>query len=336
MSAADDGRRRRRWVVLARLGFSLALLAYVLARVDWDTAVGQLQQGSWLALAGLVALAPVSVLVSVAKWRPLIAVVTGVNVPRGRLFGLYVAGQFYNQLLPSSVGGDVARAAALRDDVSSGMAAAASIVVERLTGLVALVLLALAALAISPGLWRDPWLLAAVAVCVAGLGALVVLANARVVAAASGWLARVTPLGWLVRKGEAFRAKLEPYRKHRRLLLRCVLLSFLFYAIAILSAWFAVAAVGYDAELERVARALPVVLLVSNLPIAINGIGITEWAFAQSFSALGLVADAGVAAALLIRLRNALWASAGYALVLVRRRELTGSAVLPADRPRVP
>ncbi len=58
------------------------------------------------------------------------------------LLGAYLAGQFANNFLPTTVGGDALRIAQLGRRIGSYSQASASVFVERLTGFLALSLLA--------------------------------------------------------------------------------------------------------------------------------------------------------------------------------------------------
>src|SRR5688500_1751682 len=105
---------------------------------------------SWRnAHAGLIVLALVlqflGVALSAAKWGVLLRA-RGQRQPFTWLLGAYLAGQFANNFLPTTVGGDALRIAQLGRRIGSYSDASASVFVERLTGFLALSLLATLAL----------------------------------------------------------------------------------------------------------------------------------------------------------------------------------------------
>ena len=136
---------------LARALLGLALLGVVLALADPARVAAQLRHAhvGWL-LAGL-ALAIASNAVSALRWRALARWL-------GADMGLRDAGRWYfqaiglNALLPGAVvGGDVYRALALRRTGQDGAAASWSVLLDRLSGL--WMLAVLAALPVSVGGW---------------------------------------------------------------------------------------------------------------------------------------------------------------------------------------
>lgn len=268
------------------------------------------------------------------------------------LLGLYATGQFYNQVLPSNSGGDVVRGELLArrlrgvgggdgdevgargddpgDDLGGesggarssspraapGRAAAyASITAERFTGLAVLVAMAIPA-ALVPAFWSNPLLMAGIgAGTLLSLGVMagVLLVPEKAAPPASGGRAR-RAVGSVRTKLAAFSADLRSYRAHRGTLVATVLISVGFYAAAVASVVVAAACFGQPVGWPAAAAATAAVLIVSLLPISINGLGLWEAAFLATFEALGLGGELGLAVALLIRARDLGWAVVGAAV----------------------
>ncbi|GJL56867.1 MAG: hypothetical protein NPIRA02_39990 [Nitrospirales bacterium] len=134
----------RVWAVL-RLLISLGLLTYVVSRAHWETIIHTLDNARVIDMLIFLALTPMSVYLCTLKWKILLDA-RGAYVPIGRLFGLYIIGMFYNNVFPSSIGGDVVRVTALKQHVPSMEDALGSVFIERLTGFFILTLLGIAAL----------------------------------------------------------------------------------------------------------------------------------------------------------------------------------------------
>jgi uncharacterized membrane protein YbhN (UPF0104 family) len=73
-------------------------------------------------------------------------------VPLGTLTRHYFAGQFVSNVMPSTVGGDVVRVARVAKNVGSTTVAFGSVVLERLSGMIALPLLVVVGFALRPSL----------------------------------------------------------------------------------------------------------------------------------------------------------------------------------------
>ena len=103
----------------------------------------------WLGGALLVTIA--GIVVSALRWE---SVLLALGLPaRARvLLNHYFAGLFIGNFLPSTIGGDVLRARRLATDIGDVAGAFASVVLERLTGMVVLPIITLVALASNPGL----------------------------------------------------------------------------------------------------------------------------------------------------------------------------------------
>jgi uncharacterized protein (TIRG00374 family) len=133
---------RWRWLSLPlRILVSGGLLVYLI----WQSNPAKIWQSWRQAHLELIALALVlqflGVALSAAKWWVLLRA-RGERQPFLWLLGAYLAGQFANNFLPTTVGGDALRIAQLGRRIGSYSQASASVFVERLTGFLALSLIA--------------------------------------------------------------------------------------------------------------------------------------------------------------------------------------------------
>ncbi len=108
-----------------------------------------------------------SLVVRAFRWRILLRGL-GAAVRFSRLIALYFAGNFFNTFLPTSFGGDVVRAWEATADVSPAVSAG-TVIVDRLTGLMALFLMALVVLPFRPPSFPNNVLVVTVLLAVVGL-----------------------------------------------------------------------------------------------------------------------------------------------------------------------
>lgn len=134
--------------------------------------------------------------------------------------------------------------------------------------------------------------------------------------------------GKILNKLGKIRTYLDRYRANPSVLARCLVLSLFFYVISILNVYLVARGIGDWIPFGKCVVAMPVTQLVSMLPITINGIGLTEWAFTYTFSELDLPASTGLAVALVIRVRNMLWSACGYGILTVMGTTRTLSSTL--------
>jgi hypothetical protein len=311
-----------------------------------------------------LAIVPVLLVTSCAKWKVLLDA-QGCRVPFLFLIRIYLIGYYFSNLLPSMVGGDIVRLYYAGKRIGSHGHAAASVFLERFTGI--LLLLALVAFAplIRPDLYRHP------AVWIPALGAAGLLAalllmtrmhdpftrifdtaarragrltNRVHAPAARKALQKVeTGLRKAMAKAESFHLKLATgvavLRTDRVVLWKVILLTILFYLLAGVNVWFAFKTFGASPPVWEVIAVLPTAMLVAMIPITLGSLGITETSYVFYFGLLGMPVAQTAAMALLMRLKLVLLGVVGLVAYLThgerfRRDAVRASTGLPPRESR--
>lgn len=137
-------RRNGYGMVVLKAGVSLILVGWLLKTIEWGQIVLLLQNAEliWIIVAFLWVV--VSVLVSAYKWQ-LICRGAGLKLPLKVLWNIYWAGLFFNNFMPSSVGGDALRIYWAGKYAGDLPGTGASVVVERLLATIGLALLGILA-----------------------------------------------------------------------------------------------------------------------------------------------------------------------------------------------
>ncbi len=291
--------RGRGW---RRLGVKGAISAFLLGllfrRVDLEQMLG--------ALAGirpeLFAIALVlyigGQLLSALRWRVLTAPL-GLSVSYGRLVALYFLGMFFNFFLPTVIGGDAVKAYYLARETRDAVRALASVFMDRNAGLGALLLVALVAAAVG----RVEFAGRPLVVPLLGGTILYLLLNFALLADAPYRglkrlfsAARMMSLVELAdRAHEAFGA----YRSAPLSLGKAVALSLLFHLMLVGLNYANARALGLTFDLLPFCVFIPIISLLSMLPITLYGLGVREYAFVLFFSQLGMTREASLLLALL-------------------------------------
>jgi uncharacterized protein (TIRG00374 family) len=278
------------------------LLAILLASVDWRSALAVLVSADPQTLMIAVGVLCSNMLISTWKWVILLAP-HDVRCSFREALRAYWIGAFFSNYLPSNVGGDVVRLFWMRHH-GKNAAVAASIAVERLTGLAVVAVLAALALAFRPEYFAPPALRLGLWATVAGIG--VVLAGVGfgagpVVSLLERGARRAGAFARLCSKLAKLIQAVRWYRGHLSSLVAALALSSVFYAVLVLTSYLVLRSVRALVPLLEVSAVVPVVTLMSALPVAVNGLGVTESASVLFYSRAGFAADALVAAALLRR-----------------------------------
>jgi len=266
---------KRRWFIV-RLAVSAALLLWLAVSVDWSATAHALLGASPRFVALTCGLYYVGVALSAWKWGLLLRI-EGASVGFRQRFSWYLFGAFASNFLPTDIGGDLGRGALAARVTGKPVAVARSILVERLSGLLFLLLLAWIGGLVLPTLQAPTLVVSALAPLAAF--ALWVLWRAL---RRSLWLSRFQialetrlPRS-LSELFAAFGPGVRHYRDYPAVLLGVALLSFVFQILAGVGLWLNFRAVGVELPLTAMILAMALSSAVGLLPISINGWGVRE------------------------------------------------------------
>ncbi len=297
--------RRPSRLRLVQVGLTLAAVAVLVYVVDWRSFLATLAAADPGTLAlGLALLVLDRVLMSY-KWGLLLAA-RGAHLPLWETTGIYALVTLAGTLLPATIGGDIVRTGWLwRRGVPAGVAAA-SIALERAVGFAVALAFAGAGLAFlaaqaTTGLDLKPLL--AITLSTFALMLLALFLSFRVPAA---WLPERLIGGLFGARLAGFLARLHgayvAYRAQPGVILAFAALTIAEYLLIILATFVIARALGIEVGVVYFGAALAVALVVARLPIAIDGIGMFEGAFALLLAWTGVPPAATVALAVCSRL----------------------------------
>lgn len=301
---------------LLRLLVTIALLAAILLRLDPRT-LGEAFAGLRPAPAvGVFTGILAAIGLSAWKWG-LILSSRGIQARFRKLIRLYFIGLFFNNLLPTAVGGDVVRGWALGKETGDMPEAAGSVVSERLIGGVALGLSSLLGLPFVHLTPRLLWLVVAFLTLDAVLVGLFVLP--RVGTAITRTLIPVRFAAAMKGTGETL-AAVRATLLDRGLVLRVLIVTIVFQGSVSLVNFFLFSALDHPVSVGLCLVFTPMISTVTMLPISLSGLGVREAAYVYFFAAEGVPAPVAVAASLLFFATVALTTLPGAPLFLMARR----------------
>lgn len=265
--------RRSRWKPVVRAAISAAILGGLALKMDWEhvnESFAAMRWVDWLAAVGIYFVAQ---LLSAVRWqwlsRPL-----GFQRPLSAYLGGYFVGMFFNLLLPTSVGGDAVRAVRLNAGSGRKMAAVLSVLLDRLSGLLVLLSLACVAAVICPTplpLWMKLMIGGAAAAAVMGLATLPLVI--RILSRLNGQRLSIARLR---RFAVSLRDALVVFSGRPGLVFAATALSILIQLSGIVQVAQIGRATGADVPLSVYGVAVPMVALLTLLPVSLNGMGVRE------------------------------------------------------------
>ena len=300
---------RHRLATVLKLAVTIAGIVVVLWQVEPRAVANALltAQPGWLLLSFL--LVNVGLFVRAGRWMLLLRALKS-GLAFRRLLALYYAGNFFNTFLPTSFGGDLIRVVEVARRIPGGTAAGA-VLVDRLSGLLMLFVLALVALPLRPPHFPDPLAILVAALSLGGLVVGVLVLDGGVVRAVTR-----APVRWLPRYSRqpfwgrsALLRLLRPLSSNARLKLRrffeglkaalqtlpprtivgALGVSLLFNLILTLWWWAAARALGLAIPYTYLLLVIPI-LSISMLVPSIGGLGVREAVAGPLFAALGAAA----------------------------------------------
>jgi uncharacterized membrane protein YbhN (UPF0104 family) len=320
-SSLHSGRRHA--LVAVKIAVSLILLWILFSRIDVGKLWASMQTASirWLVVA--LGIYSTSVAASVWRWHLLLDA-QDVHIAPRRLAGSYLVGLFFNNFLPSNIGGDVIRIRDTTRPAGSMTLATAVVLVDRALGLMGLVLVAACGASIAAGgatgaaLPIVPAWLWAGFLLGAGLSAPAVLAPA-------GFGRMLQPLRvfhpeWIDNRIETITGVLSRFRDRPGALAGCFG-GAVFVQSATVVFYLAVAyALHIAIGPWDLAVIVPLSFVLQMAPVSINGFGVREAAFTLYFSRLRLPVESALLVSLVPTALVMVFSLSGAAIYVGRRR----------------
>jgi uncharacterized membrane protein YbhN (UPF0104 family) len=273
-------------VLTARILVSGALLYFALRGINFAGIQSRLNQISanwfagWMAISILVNL--IQVALGAMRWREISSYCHApIDLLQASRYNMI--GTFFNQTLPSTIGGDAIRLWLLSRTGAGWRSATYSVLVDRAIGLIALAVVVVVSLPWSFELIRNDrgrlaLILVDVAAMSAGLGFLLI---------------NYLPWRWLrtwwpTRHIHACSVIANQVLFNRTTGPKIAVLSISIHVLTVVIAWCAVRSISAPADFEQTFLLIPPIALITMLPISIAGWGVREVTMMVAFGYAGL------------------------------------------------
>lgn len=231
----------------------------------------------WVAAAIALVLADRTLMA--LRWIELLTALSPGRRPGlGPILRVFFVSSFVSNFVPS-VASDLYRAYALsRYDVHLSESTA-SVLMDRALGVLSVVMVGAAALPFAQGVLVQPEMVLGLAVIfgICAVAAAVVFSERAAYLVRS--FAALMPIAPLRRAGETLTDAVRRYGSHHGALARVLAMSVAVQGIRVLQAWCLAVALGIHLPLLAYFVFIPIIVLIMQLPITVNGIGTTQAAF---------------------------------------------------------
>jgi uncharacterized membrane protein YbhN (UPF0104 family) len=284
---------RRILLSTIKIVISAALLYLALRKANFSDLASRIDVASlgWIALA--ISATFLQIFIGVLRWR-IVSAACAAPLTIRQAMRYNLIGSFFNQTLPSSIGGDAVRLWLVARAGAGWRAATYSIFVDRAIGLIALAVMIVASLPWSYQLISDPYgrsalLLVDFAALAGGVGFLI-LGRLRWPWLKTWWGTHHIYACAVIANRVVFS------RTHG---VTIAALSIFVHVLAVVIAWCVVQSISAPVGFGQTFQLIPPIMLITMLPISIAGWGVREATMALAFGYAGLMTNEGINISLL-------------------------------------
>jgi uncharacterized protein (TIRG00374 family) len=255
-------------------------------------------------LASLMVL-PFSYLVTSRRWHLLLKAMD-IQLSQARSFVLNMVGCFYNSFMPGSTGGDLIKAYYASKHTTHKVRAVLSVIVDRVVGLLALIVL-------GGVMAASQWHISECRHVAITCAALILITITGLVVFYHPRWRKATGLDWLMKRLPLQRQvhhaveAMELYGKRPAAPFWGMVMTFPIHLTTIVSAILAGMAFGLKMPTLYYFTAVPVIVLVSAIPLSPQGAGVMEFFAVQLTKHQGVTVSQAIALAMALRFGQMFW-----------------------------
>jgi uncharacterized protein (TIRG00374 family) len=257
------------------------------------------------------------------RWIVLLRALTpGSRPPFADVLRVFFVSTFVGTFLPSA-GGDVYRAYSLSQLQVSGAESAASVLIDRVLGVLSIALVGVVAVFIAGPAAQDPGIVMTLVIAAASCAvAAIAVFSERAAISAQRVVARVTSRR-VQRLATGLVGAVRRYSSHHGDMLNVLAMSVLVQVIRVVQAYCLGRGLGIDAPLWAYFAFVPLILLIVLVPVSVSGFGTAQVAFDWLFGRVSVTSAEAFALSVLF-----------IALGIVGN--LPGARCMHSDRPQTP
>lgn len=314
--------RRLPWksglTLLLRAGITLFAFWWIFRKVDLAIVRQTLGSADHFWLAVTVAVFFLSQAGCILRWSVLVPPHPRLNLPF--LANSFWVASFFNTFLPTTVGGDVIRGWDLIKTTGEWRGSLASVLVDRLLGLIGFLTFALIAWVSLPTAREDPMIRTGFAgFCLLVALTFCVLGSRRILQGLLRPFAKIG-LGQLQSHAKQFQETLRDYVGRPARILKGLAVTAVIQLLAIFIYAAAARALHLFIPLTYLILVVPMILTISQVPVSLNGWGIREWATVLFLGRIGVSGHEALSLSLICGLVPLLSGMMGAVLFLVRQK----------------
>jgi len=309
-------------IVILKISVSFLLLFFLFKQVDLNSLSAIIKNSNKLFI-GLAFLVNLFIyFFCFLRWKMLLETAK-IKLPVQRLVSAFSGGVFFNFFLPSTIGGDFVRGADIGYHSKKNSSAAATVLLDRLSGFIGMSIVALTAIIFGRRLINDLRIFFVVYFLIVLLAVITLCIFNDFVYNFFGRLlsSRKQTKIWqgLKNVGQEMRG----FKRHKSVIAKNLFLSIIIQFIAPLAGYLIMTAFHLKVNIIYFFIFMPVIGAVTVLPISIGGLGVRDYITVLLFTSIGLGKNFAFALSLLTSFFLLVYSGIGgliYVLTLHNRR----------------
>lgn len=308
---------------ISRAAISIGLFSYLVYVSDPEKILNilsniYLTDGLYFLLLAFLA-GILSIFLMAIRWQIILAHYDQ-PIKLSRLFGFYLVGLFFNNFLPTSIGGDIARIYKVIGDTDNRTTAFSSVIIERVLGIAATLFLSITSLYYVSNYFKDDRILyISLALFVMILSFFILITRDRPVEFLLNIFDKITLLNF----GEKINKLIEAIhllKEKRRIFVWVFLLSIFAQVAVVFMNYALVIALQIEVDLLYLFLAVPITFILTMLP-SINGVGIRDGGFVFLLGKVGVSGAAAISLSFMNVLLPMITSIPGGILFLIQKKK---------------
>jgi len=205
----------------------------------------------------------------------------GLLIPYNRMVQLTFVGYFFNNFMPTAIGGDLVKAYYAYAQTDQAGKSFVAVFMDRFVGVFSFITIASIALLFSWNMINSSIKSVIALFATAGIVAMIVVLNSRVAGLVLGALSRLKLFNVGEKLSKVYRM-VHDYRNKKKLLIRVAIVSAIVQCSYFVVMFLLAASLGVGLNLRIIVLLMPVISLISMLP-SIGGLGFREGAIVLLF-----------------------------------------------------
>jgi len=280
-----------------KMAVSLVLIGLLIYHIEWESFVTHFKSLSLWSVIIVFVVFTVQFPISALKWKAALEI-HQLDYSFSYLHKIICIGFFFNNFLPTAIGGDAYRVLKTIPKIGFKSRAVSAVLLDRIIGFAALLFLGFVGGVITLFDEQNQLVQYYVLICVIGAVVAICLLLLFRLGVFTALLERIKN----IKKMEILTHNLGHIWRSPGLLINITVISLLFQVLAVVAISVLFDALGSDGSYAQYALMAAVVGLASVLPISINGIGVIEGTYVFTATQLGLGYNEALIAAFMLRI----------------------------------